>query len=184
MTAQKEYQIIACTVQVNTKAKHRLLFVSTKHTRQRAPPHLTLSLDISHNSPFYQSVGLLCFVWHATVGGHRSKSGLHLKTETHRAFFFCCPALFSTQLPTKQQSTRAVSLTVCLSVSLCSLRAARKPTLAWRTSKPTSGPTPGRSRMCVSTKAATRPSPTPRTGPSTRTAHTRTRYVCTHTSIS
>lgn len=95
MTAQKEYQIIACTVQVNTKAKHRLLFVSTKCSRQRAAPHLTLSLDFSCNSPFYQSVAGFAFVWHATVGGQESKSRLHLKCGTKRAFGVVFVGLFS-----------------------------------------------------------------------------------------
>lgn len=68
----------------------------------------------------------------------------------------------------------SLCLPVCLSVSL---RAVRKLIPVWRTLRLTSGPTPGRNRTCVNTKAATRPSPTPQTEPSTRTAHTLTRYT-------
>ena len=119
-------------------------------------------------------------MWHATVGGHQSKSRLHLKTETHTA---SPPPLYpAADKTTEHSSSQSYCPSVCLLLCLCSLRAAQKLTPAWRTSRPTSGLTPGRSRTCVSMKAATRPSPTPRTGPSTRTAHTLMRYVHnTHT---
>lgn len=54
-------------------------------------------------------------MWHATVGGHESKSRLHLKTETHTAFF---PSL---SLPSCRQNNRALSQSVLLSVRLSSL---------------------------------------------------------------
>lgn len=116
-------------------------------------------------------------MWHATVGGQESKSRSHLKTETHRAFF-SAQLLFLTSCKQKMTALSAFGLTFYLSVS--SLRAAPKLTLAWRTSRPTSGPTLERSHMCVNMKAATRPSPMLQTGPSTRTALTQTRYVHKH----
>lgn len=53
-----------------------------------------------------------------------------------------------------------------------SLRAAVRHTRVWRIWKHTCAHTPERNPMCVTTRAATRPSPTPRTEPNTRTAHT------------
>lgn len=106
---------------------------------------------------------------HIPVGGHGSNTRFHVGAETQPSFSPSC----STNNKRLSLSHPAC-LSLCLSVSL---RAVRKLTPVWRTSRLTSGPTPGRNRTCVNTKAATRPSPMPQTEPSTRTAHTLTRYA-------
>lgn len=58
-------------------------------------------------------------MWHATVGGHESKSRLHLKTETHRAFYlFIYLVLFF--LPSCQQHTLSIFFFVSLQFEGCS----------------------------------------------------------------
>lgn len=57
-----------------------------------------------------------------------------------------------------------------------SLRAVRRPTPVWKTLRLTYDPTLERNLMCVSTKAATRPFPTPQIGRNIRIAHTQMRY--------
>lgn len=83
-------------------------------------------------------------------------------------------SLFSEKLP---GNTRFKLCEWCRLVSLsCSLRAVPRPTPVWKTLKLTYARTPERNRMCVNTKAATRPFPMPQTGRNTRIAHTQTRY--------
>lgn len=120
MTAPEENQIIACTVQVNTTAKHRLLFVSTKHGRQRVLPHLTLSWDILHNGPFYQSVALFCFCVACHSQWAQAQEQITIEKWNTQSFFlmlpssFLCPAADKT---TEHPDSRPLSFSVyfCLS---------------------------------------------------------------------